>query len=292
MITTFPNTHDADHAEWSQYADLLAAAHEAHAAEIRSLIDRLPWDGVSRVLDAPCGDGFYSALIAERLGAGAEVLGVDIDEAALAQFEDRAGNANTAARLTSCLADVSNMPFDDGGFDFVWCAQSLVSLSNPEETPPSGELKKALAEFRRVLKPGGIIALLEQDAMHYLLLPWPAELELAIQRAEREGFRRIYGQPAQLDVGRHLGRILSGAGFQLQRRMSLTADRQGVLAGLDQKFLEAYFIELRRRILQDLSRDELSEFDRLTDPHSQDSFFRDANFEMTWLEFVCLARKS
>lgn len=280
----------ADHDEWQNYANLLSAAHAAHLPEIRSLFRRLPWDGVERVLDAPSGDGFFSELIAEQVDPRGEVVAVDIDEAALASLQRRIQRLSDTAPIISYLADVFALPFPDGHFDFIWCAQSLISLAAPKELPPGSGTKNALEELRRVTRPGGRIALLEQDALHYVLLPWPAELELAIQHAQRKGFARLYGRPEQLDVGRQLGRILADSGFQMEQRISLLADRQGKLESAERAFLKAYLEELRSRVHKDLSPDELREFDRLADPDSPDSFFRDRYFEMTWLEFVCLAR--
>ena len=171
-------------------------------------------------------------------------------------------------------------------------SQSLISLSNPGDPSPGPGTLNALQEFHRVLRPGGQIAVLEQDAMHYVLLPWPAELELAIHHAERKGFARLYGNPEQLDAGRQLGKVLSKSGFQPLRKISLSADRRGIPHHDERAFLLAYFAELRKRIEQDLSPEDLREFDQWTDPGSPSSFFQDPEFEMTWLEFVILGSKA
>ncbi len=128
--------------------------------------------------------------------------------------------------------------------------------------------------------------------MHYVMLPWPAELELAIRHAERKGFKRLYGRPEQLDAGRHLGKLLAKSGFEPLRKISLSADRQGIPHDDERAFLTAYFAELRKRIEQDSSRENLRDFDELTDPDSPYSFFQDPEFEMTWLEFVSLGAKA
>ncbi len=280
------------HAERRTYADLLSAAHAAHFPEIRLLIHRLHLERIHRVLDAPCGDGFYSELLAEDLEPGGEVVAVDVDDKALAEVEQRARNMSRGATVTSLHADVFQMPLADESFDFAWCAQSLISLSNPGETSPGPGTLDVLQEFHRVLRPGGRIAVLEEDAMHYMILPWPAELELAIHHAERQGFARLYGRPEQLDAGRQLGKVLAKSGFEPLRKISLSADRQGIPHHDERAFLLAYFAELRKRIEQDISPDNLWEFDALTDARSRRSFFQDPEFEMTWLEFVILGSKA
>jgi SAM-dependent methyltransferase len=193
--------------------------------------------------------------------------------------------------LSVCAADIYAMPFPSDRFDFAWCAQSLISLSEPHENPAGPGVGNALREIHRVLRTGGQIGLLEQDAMHYLLLPWPPELELAIQQAQRQGFARMHGHPQQLHIGRRLGKLLAESGFQPWRRITLSSDRQGLPDRDLQRFLQAYLAELRDRVHRDLSRPELRQFDRLTDPESENSFLHDPHFEMTWLEFVFLGMK-
>lgn len=290
MSTVLPSPH-ADHADWDEYANLLSAAHQAHLPEIRSLIQQLPLADVRRVLDVPCGDGFYSELLADQLAPGSEVIAVDLEEAALEAVKKRALRRPGGATIKCQSADVHAMPFPDEHFDFAWCAQSLISLSEPQESSTGPGVRNALCEMSRVLRPGGKITLLEQDAMHYVLLPWPPELELALMESQRRGFARKHGHPEQMHVGRQLGRILAEAGFQPLRRIILTANRQGIPTGELRTFLRAYFAELRDRVRLDLSQEELRQFDRHTDPALKSSFFHDPHFEMSTLEFVFLGMR-
>lgn len=291
MSTEIPS-YEADHADFHSYANLLSAAHQVFLPEIKSLIGELPLSGVQRVLDVPSGDGFYTELLADQLDSNGEVVGIDIDGDALKAAKQRAKNFSGRAALRICSGDIFALPFDKAEFDFAWCAQSLISLSEPNAIPERSAILKALKEIHRVLKPGAHIGLLEQDAMHNLLLPWPADLELALQHAQRQGFARMYGHPKQLDVGRQLRKLLSLAGFRPQRRMTLAADRQGLPNRDLHVFLELYFAELRRRVKRDLAKDDLKQFDRLTDPASERSVFRDPQCELTWLEFVSLGIKA
>ncbi len=291
MSTGLPS-FQADHAEWHSYARLLSASHQAYLPEIKSLVRSLPLARARRVLDVPCGDGFYTELLADHLELGSEVVGLDVDSDALKAAAQRTKHRRGKAGIRIFPADIFAMPFDDEEFDFAWCAQSLISLSEPAETPVRSAISDALREIHRVLRPGGQIGLLEQDAMHNLLLPWPADLELALHRAERLGFARMYGHPQQLDMGRQLRKLLTLAGFHPLRRMTLSADRQGIPNRDLHTFLRMYFRELRCRVESDLTREELRKFERLTDPASGDSFFHDPDYEMTWLEFVSLGIKA
>src|SRR5262245_13892844 len=123
------------------YAQMLAAYHRSRAAELRAIIATLPLGADSRVLDVACGDGCYRNWLADRAG---KVVGVDL----CASYLDRAVRHHTAAvcaaRLSFGRSDAARLPFIDGSFDLVWCAQSFFSLPDP---------LTALREMVRVTRP-------------------------------------------------------------------------------------------------------------------------------------------
>ena len=274
------------------YAQLLSAAHAAFRPEIRAAIQRLPIHPTDRVLDVPSGDGFYASLLAERLDEGTEVVAVDSDTGMLEEVERRERHQrNGEAAIEGLRGDAYHLPFEDESFDFVWCAQSLISLARPQERPPGSGTMQAISEIYRVLRPNGWVGLLEQDALHHVLLPWPVELELCLNRAYRSGFSKSKGRPEQLDVGRRLGRMLSDSGFDSITRSTIAADRYGIPDADERSFLNEYFDELRSMIRHEIRPSEWQEFNRLTNPKVAESFFNDPHFEMTWLSFVAVGRK-
>ena len=158
------------------YAPTLLAYHRAFASELRALIAGLPLRPGDRVLDLACGDGVYARWLAERVGEGGRVLAVDLSPAflELARREVCDGRA-MADRVTFARADLRHLPIPDDSFDLVWCAQSLYSLPDPVD---------ALRRMERAARPGGIVAVFENDEFHHVLLPWPVEVELALRQAE------------------------------------------------------------------------------------------------------------
>lgn len=100
----------------------------------------------SRVLDVGCGDGLGLERL-ERKGFGA-LTGLDLSVEKLARASTR-----TLARLVR--ADAHALPFSDGEFDVVYASHSLEHCHTPEQ---------ALAEFRRVLVPGGRL---------FIVVPYP-----------------------------------------------------------------------------------------------------------------------
>ena len=104
-----------------------------------------------RVLDAACGEGYGSALLAS---AASSVEGVDISEQAVAHACNRYPAQNLEFRVSDCL----DLPYADGEFD---CIVSFETLEHLEDQ--AGLLK----EFRRVLKPGGFLMLSSPDKAVY-----------------------------------------------------------------------------------------------------------------------------
>jgi SAM-dependent methyltransferase len=108
-----------------------------------------------RVLDVACGSGEPSISIATLLKGTGQVVGVDMASAPLAVARDRAskrGLENVEYRQ----ADVHALPFESESFDRVTSRLGVMFF---------GGLYQALSEMRRVLKPGGRIALLAWGAM-------------------------------------------------------------------------------------------------------------------------------
>ncbi|MCA9656934.1 MAG: class I SAM-dependent methyltransferase [Myxococcales bacterium] len=122
--------------------------------QIAGLLDHFdPTIAAPRVLDLGCGPGVSTFVLAEALGPGAEVVGVDISTVMI----DRA-NALHAARhrhlhaLRFVCADAVALPFADGAFDVVTGHSFLYII---------GERERALREIARVLAPGGRLILME-----------------------------------------------------------------------------------------------------------------------------------
>ncbi len=97
-----------------------------------------------RVLDACCGTGDL-AVAARKAGAG-EVIGVDFSERMLERARRK------ASEIEWIQADVLSLPFGDASFD---AAVVGFGVRNVED------LAAGLKEFRRVLRPGGRLGILE-----------------------------------------------------------------------------------------------------------------------------------
>jgi ubiquinone/menaquinone biosynthesis C-methylase UbiE len=96
--------------------------------------------GDERLLDVGCGDGGVASLLRERV---AEVVAVDVEPSD--EWSDGPG-------LHFQVANGEQLPFGDGEFDLVHSKDSLHHMDDPA---------RALAEYHRVLKPGGTALIVE-----------------------------------------------------------------------------------------------------------------------------------
>ncbi len=106
-----------------------------------------------RVLDCACGTGDLTMAFANS--PAGEVVGSDFTQPMLdiADTKKSAVGAN-ASKITYEQADATNLPYDDASFDVLSIAFGIRNVSDPA---------RALAEFHRVLKPGGRLVILEFD---------------------------------------------------------------------------------------------------------------------------------
>ncbi len=148
---TDKTTERAAAATYEKIADAYAARidtkpHNAYY-DRPAVISLWPELGGLRVLDAGCGPGVYAE---ELLKRGASVVAGDIS----ARMRELAG-ARVGDRAKIVALDLSErLPFDDGAFDVVNAPLCLDYIRDWDHV---------FAEFRRVLKPGGMVVI---SAMH------------------------------------------------------------------------------------------------------------------------------
>ena len=145
------------------------------------------------LLDVGCGPGTITADLAQRVAPG-HVVGLDRSAEVIAQAR------TLAAPVEWTTGDIYNLTQGSESFDVVHAHQVLQHLTDPVA---------ALTEMRRVLRPGGVLAVRDSD---YGAFVWsPADerldrwLELYHAVCARNG--------ADADAGRHLPSWVAAAGF-------------------------------------------------------------------------------
>ena len=105
-----------------------------------------------RVLDAACGEGYGSALLASEAGS---VLGMDIDETAIAHARARYG---AHATLAFERGDATSLALDAASFDAVVSFETLEHVAAQESL---------IAGFARVLREDGVLFVSSPDKRTY-----------------------------------------------------------------------------------------------------------------------------
>jgi demethylmenaquinone methyltransferase/2-methoxy-6-polyprenyl-1,4-benzoquinol methylase len=119
---------------------------EEMRAEAIGLLDLAPDD---RVLDVGCGTGFATEGLLEHVDT---VHGLD---QSVHQLERAYGKFGRRGPVRFSRGDAERLPFRDDAFDVVWSSGSIEYWPNPVD---------ALAECRRVSKPGGQVLVVGPDA--------------------------------------------------------------------------------------------------------------------------------
>lgn len=264
------------------YDNQLSAYHLAFEAELRTMVGALPLEPSMRVLDLACGDGFYTRRIVERLGPQGAITGVDLSAAYLATARREAASYSGPATIEFVEAPFDALPFPDGSFDFVWCAQSLYSLPDPV---------LVLAHVARVLRPGGIVAVLENDTMHQVFLPWPVALEIPLRAAELRAIATEENNPSKFYVGRHLLALFATAGFTPLQMQTIAIDRQAPFREVERELLQSYLDAVVGRVTPYLAAPLLAHLHQLVDSTSPQHILRQPYLTMTWLNVLALARR-
>jgi ubiquinone/menaquinone biosynthesis C-methylase UbiE len=264
------------------YDAQLSDFHRAFEPELEQVLEGLPLTPEMKVLDLACGDGFYARRIAERLGRGGSVTCVDLNLAFLSEARRTAAHRTGRAAIEFVTASFDRLPFPDDTFDFVWCAQSLRSLPDPVVV---------VRHLARVLRPGGIVAVLENDTMHQVLLPWPVRLELALRVAELRALSAETRNPSKYYVGRMLPAVLAAAGLEPWKVATGAIDRQAPFSDAEEALLQSYLEELAHRVAPYLEPCLLRELRQLVEPTSPQHMLVQPHLTMTWLNVLALGRK-
>ncbi|CCH29541.1 class I SAM-dependent methyltransferase [Actinosynnema sp. NPDC047251] len=172
---------------WSATYDQPNSAFDLDEPVVKEIVDSLP---VGVALDAACGTGRYAEFLA---GRGHRVIGVDGSPDMLARARTR------VAQGEFLLGDLHRLPVADAEVDLVVCALALTHVPT---------LAPVIAEFARVLRPGGHLVIAD---MHPERVTWGATPPV----------RGADGRPGRLTAHRHLiGDYLRAAlpvGLRLRR---------------------------------------------------------------------------
>ena len=150
-----------------------------------------------RVLDVACGTGLVTLPAAEAVGPAGSVLGTDISDEMVRSVQD-AASARGLAQVSARRMDAERLLVPDAAFDVALCALGLMYVPDPLQ---------ALREIRRVLRPGGRVALAVWGARDRC--GWADIFPIVERRVASEVCPLFF----QLGTGEALALNLEAAGF-------------------------------------------------------------------------------
>jgi demethylmenaquinone methyltransferase/2-methoxy-6-polyprenyl-1,4-benzoquinol methylase len=157
-----------------------------------------------RVLDIAAGTGTSSAALAK---SGAEVIALDFSAGMVEEGRKRHPD------LTFVQGDAMKLPFADGEFDAVTISFGLRNVQQPQV---------AIAEMRRVLKPGGRVVICEFSrpplgvlrAGYHAYLRYVMPLVAGVASSNPEAYRYLFESIREWPAQPELARWLRDAGFE------------------------------------------------------------------------------
>ena len=173
---------------------------EAQARSMEAVINRelqiMKLEPNQRILDAGCGTGAVTRMIARRVSPG-EVVGMDIDLLFLENAKKLAENEGLK-NIRFELGNIDDLSYDDEDFHGTYCRLVLMHVNEPVHS---------VSELARVTKRGGFVAVSDNDDGVIISYPHVPKFQrlwgLYGERAKKRGVNRY--------IGRELYSILSRA---------------------------------------------------------------------------------
>lgn len=211
-----PETFYRDH--WVDIEPERVEAYESlfeWRPQMAPLLDAAELAPGQRVVDFGCGPGGLAVELARRVAPDGHVDGVDLNRDLLARGVQRAERDGVAPCIDFHLSEDDRIPLDDRSVDRVVCKNVLEYVADPAQV---------LAEFHRVLAPGGIAHVIDSDWALLTVEPIGSERTRELFDAANIAYRTP-------EIGRKLYGLFRDTGFREVRvKVVAMADTRGHLA--------------------------------------------------------------
>jgi SAM-dependent methyltransferase len=187
----------ADHPFWKLHQGLPRQAPGSTATTSRMLRIALGSERPARALDIGAGSGASTLVLAAN---GLDVVALDTSSVLLGELSARARKAGLSARILPTRAPMQAPPFSEGEFDLLWCEGAAYVMG----------WAPALRAWRRLLRPGGVLAATE--------LCWTTD------RPSPEGRRFFEAEYPGMTSPAEVAREARAAGFVVRSSWELPED--------------------------------------------------------------------
>lgn len=249
------------------------------APELKRIFADLALPAHGTVLDLGCGTGLATALLAEQLGPGVDVVGVDLSLPHL-----HAARRHHAVPLAQ--SDAAQLGLRDAAFDLIWSCNTINHLA---------DRTAGLRALRRLLAPEGRLVVAQSGFMPEMYFAWDSALDDAVRTACHRYYRERYGLRIADTTGiRAVVGALHAAGFDAVTARTYVLERTQPLSAVDHDyFREAVFEGVwGTKIEPYLDAEDREKLRRACDPSSADYWLARADFHHLQTLTVCQGRRS
>jgi arsenite methyltransferase len=282
---TITNETSTSHGSSTGHVLAASAWLDAHFLAMQPEYEKmLRWVGIQpnwHVLDAASGSGSFLPLMTELVGSGGKVSAIDLAPENVQVIEARAQQSGWVAPVEAQVGNMLDLPYAGQSFDAVWCANTTQYLNDEE-------VHTMLKEFRRVVRPGGLIAIKEYDITAQQVQPAPPTLLIHLN----EALCRI-GHQYHCNLFRtlHLSQWLRAAGLLDIREQPTLMVRYQPLRAVEKQlvcdFLKFSYTQAQKA---DLPAAELQIWQKLAAVDAPDHITNHADFQYRAIQTVFVGR--
>ncbi|MFD4376237.1 class I SAM-dependent methyltransferase [Streptomyces sp. NPDC058486] len=288
---THSHSHgDGGELDWGRLAPLLESQAEVAGTAYREaaawLGTLVPAAGVRRLLDVGSGPGVITALLAEAFPY-AEAVAVDGTPELLERTRARAEAQGLGARVSTLRAELPEESGSLGEADLLWAGNSLHHI---------GDQRAAVADFAKLLRPGGLIALVEGG-----LTPRHLPRDIGIGRPGLEArfdaehadwFARMRSElPGSTREPDDWRALFVSAGLTPAGTRTFLVDVPAPVPQVVRELAVSHFGRLREGFGEHLDAEDRATLDRLLDPADEQSLHHRTDLFHLTAHTVHTARK-
>lgn len=265
-MPTLPTTPIAKVAQPPDYWPVFDLYHRVREPVYRAIIADSGMASKDLILDAACGDAFYSRLMAEVLGPDVRIVAIDRNLALLHSQPD------PGPAILRCQSDVEQVGLWHSTFDAIWLCRSMHAALDP---------LRRLCALASLLRPGGRLIVIENDLAHCPILSWPADFERRVREAHYQFLQSRGTGVSSIEryyAARHLSTWLGQAGLRQVSVHTYAVEDVAPMAADVEKYWKLALDYLGNLIQPFLSLEDQQAFARAFDPESCDYLLRRPGF--------------
>lgn len=217
----------------------LETHHQSKLVEREQMIQDLHLKRGSKIVDAGCGPGLWTPLLARAIGPRGRIIGVDVSAEALVTARQRGQGAWYEKQVSYKLSSMEHLPLPDASIHSIFSANVSQYLPDPVQT---------FAMLGRYLAPGGRLIIKDIDFGTMRFPTIDPALQARVWQARAEWERRRPQDGFMFEdswVGSKLASYLRAAGYEhvqercykIVRHAPLTPDFRAYLQGISAWFV-------------------------------------------------------